>query len=59
MGECKNLLIVKTTGALFDALVKLVKENHSYKVPEVIALPIVDGNPDYLKWIDKTLHEKS
>lgn len=47
------LLIVKTKASLLDELVRLVKENHSYEVPEVVALPILGGNPDYLKWIDE------
>ncbi len=46
------LLIVKTKAALLDEIIKLVKENHSYEVPEIVALPIVCGNPDYLKWLD-------
>lgn len=46
------LLIVKTKAALLDELIGLVKGNHSYEVPEIIALPIVGGNRDYLKWID-------
>ena len=28
---------------------------HSYSVPEVIALPLVGGNPDYLRWIDESV----
>lgn len=31
----------------------LVKKVHSYKVPEIIALSIVGGNPDYLEWVEK------
>ncbi|GAG10655.1 unnamed protein product [marine sediment metagenome] len=46
------LLVVKTKAALLDEIIKLVKENHSYEVPEIVALPIVGGNPDYLKWLD-------
>lgn len=45
------LLIVKTRAALLDDVVVLVRQLHSYTVPEVIALPIVGGNPDYLKWL--------
>lgn len=45
------LLIVKTKAGLLDELIGLVKQNHSYEVPEVVALPIVGGNQDYLKWI--------
>ena len=46
------LLVIKTRAALVDDVVGLVKANHPYDVPEVIALPIVGGNPDYLEWID-------
>lgn len=47
----ESLLIVKTKEALFDPLVKMVKSLHSYTVPEIIALPIITGNEDYLNWI--------
>jgi periplasmic divalent cation tolerance protein len=57
--EQEYLLIVKTTGAVFDELVKLVRECHSYKVPEIIAIPIIAGNPDYLNWIDETIQGRS
>jgi len=49
----ENLLIVKTKASLVDEVVRLVIENHSYEMPEVIALPIIGGNQDYLEWIDK------
>jgi len=48
----ETLLIVKTKASLLDDLISLVKENHSYEVSEIIALPIVGGNQDYLRWID-------
>jgi len=51
--DTETLLIVKTQWALVDQLIARVKELHSYTVPEVIALPIERGNPDYLKWIDE------
>ena len=47
------LLIVKTRAALLDELIALVKQIHPYAVPEIIALPIIGGNEDFLKWIDK------
>lgn len=47
------LLIVKTRAALLDDVIGLVKANHSYEVPEVIALPISGGNGDYLNWLDE------
>jgi periplasmic divalent cation tolerance protein len=45
------LLVIKTRAPLLDELIRLVKENHSYEVPEVIALPISAGNEDYLRWL--------
>jgi len=47
------LLIVKTRASLVDELINLVKSVHSYDVPEVIALPVIGGNQDYLDWLDK------
>jgi len=49
----ESLLVVKTRAKLFPDVVSTVKGIHSYEVPEIIALPIVEGNPDYLKWIDE------
>ncbi len=51
--EC--LMIIKTREDVFEELVEKVKENHPYSVPEIIAMPIVKGSQDYLKWIDETL----
>lgn len=48
----ETLLIVKTKASLVSDIVNTVKKAHSYEVPEIIALPIVDGNEDYLKWIE-------
>jgi len=45
------LMIVKTQKSLFDSLTKKVEELHSYTVPEIIVLPIVEGSKDYLKWL--------
>jgi Uncharacterized protein involved in tolerance to divalent cations len=47
------LLIVKTHAVLLEELIALVKQNRPYSVPEIIALPIIGGNKDYLKWIEK------
>ncbi len=48
----ESLLIAKTKASQLGGLVRLVKELHSYDTPEVIAMPIVGGNQDYLEWID-------
>ncbi len=49
------LLIIKTREDRFNQLEKRIKELHPYTVPEIIAMPIVRGSHDYLKWIDETL----
>jgi periplasmic divalent cation tolerance protein len=49
----ESLLIVKTKASLLSEIVSLVKEIHSYDIPELIALPIIGGNQDYLDWIQK------
>lgn len=48
------LLILKTRLDLVDALSARVRALHSYTVPEVVAVPVVGGNPDYLNWIDES-----
>jgi len=47
----ESLLIVKTKPSLLNEVTTLVKKIHSYDTPEIIALPIVGGNQDYLEWI--------
>ena len=49
----EHMLIIKTKRSLLDDVIKLVKELHSYQVPEILALPVVGGNPDYLEWLEK------
>jgi periplasmic divalent cation tolerance protein len=45
------VLIAKTKQALIDELTENVKALHSYKCPCVVALPVIGGNPDFLKWV--------
>ena len=42
---------LKTTVERFPALCQRIRELHTYQVPEVIATPITDGDPDYIRWI--------
>ncbi len=51
----ETLLLVKTSGEKLDKVMKRIKELHTYKVPEIIALPIERGLPEYLKWLKKSL----
>jgi periplasmic divalent cation tolerance protein len=47
----ESLVVMKTKRDLFAQLVQKVIELHSYKVPEILALPIIDGSKEYLDWI--------
>jgi periplasmic divalent cation tolerance protein len=51
----ETLLIIKSKKSKLNALMKLVKQLHSYQVPEIIALPLVGGHRPYLKWIDESI----
>ena len=55
--ECWMLL--KSTRELMPALRLEVEKEHSYSVPELIALPIIDGSPNYLNWLGEELASAS
>ena len=50
--EGEAAMILKTTAELLPALIPRIRALHSYDCPCVVALPIMDGNPDYLRWIE-------
>ena len=45
-------LLIKTVSARLDALSKRVRELHPYSVPEFLVLPVIEGGPGYLRWIE-------
>lgn len=49
--EQEVLMILKSHARLFNELSSKIKELHSYSVPEIIALPITEGLPEYLQWV--------
>ena len=49
--EKEWLLIIKTQQNRFEELEKRVKVLHSYSVPEIIGLPIIEGASSYLEWL--------
>jgi periplasmic divalent cation tolerance protein len=55
--EC--LLIAKCRRDLFDALRAEIEKLHSYEVPEVLALTVVDGSRGYLEWMERELGPES
>ena len=46
-------LLIKTKDALYPRVERLIKENHSYEVPQIVKLPINAGLPEYLNWISE------
>ena len=45
------LMVIKTRRELVEPLSRRIKELHSYTVPELVAMSVVAGNPDYLQWL--------
>jgi periplasmic divalent cation tolerance protein len=48
---------MKSRKDLFAQLEIRVRALHSYEVPEILALPVVDGSVDYLDWMGNVLKE--
>jgi periplasmic divalent cation tolerance protein len=46
------LLVIKSSTARFPAIRDRVQALHPYELPEIIAVPIADGLPDYLAWLN-------
>lgn len=53
----EQLLLIKTKRSHFAAVQQCILDNHSYETPEVIEVPITDGLPSYLNWIDEVTSE--
>jgi periplasmic divalent cation tolerance protein len=51
--EC--LLIIKSSRALFEPLRLALEQAHSYEVPELLALPVTEGAPRYMHWLEDQL----
>ncbi len=49
------LLVIKTDRRMYKRVEKRVLSLHSYEVPEILAIPILAGNPAYLKWLKSSL----
>jgi len=49
---------LKTTLECLPGLQARIRELHPYQVPEIIAVPILQGNPDYLKWIQDAVRSE-
>ena len=55
----ERMLLIKTSRKRLGKLQAAVEKLHSYDVPEFIALPIVEGSPSYLAWLEECLEKPS
>lgn len=49
------LILIKSKQKLFNKLTKTVKGLHTYEIPEILAIPIIEGYQPYLKWLNASL----
>ena len=49
--DSELMLVIKTHRSLIENIIERIRELHEYEVPEIIALPIVAGSRNYLKWL--------
>ena len=47
----EHMLLIKTTAACYPAVEQTIRQNHSYQVPEIIALSVAAGEARYLEWL--------
>jgi periplasmic divalent cation tolerance protein len=49
------LCLMKTRDDLFASLQSAIEKLHPYEVPEILALPVENGNAPYLQWLEQEL----
>jgi periplasmic divalent cation tolerance protein len=49
--ETEIPLLIKTAADRYAAVETFLRQHHSYELPEIVALPIVQGLPGYLDWV--------
>jgi periplasmic divalent cation tolerance protein len=52
------LLQIKSSRDLFSKAVSCIQESHSYEVPEILALPVIDGAENYLNWLRSSIRQE-
>lgn len=46
---------IKTKKVLYKSIEKMIKDNHPYELPEIIAMPIIEGSREYFLWMQKEI----
>jgi periplasmic divalent cation tolerance protein len=49
------LCVIKSRRDLYERLEEAIREVHPYDVPEILAVPVIAGSKDYLRWLDSEL----
>jgi periplasmic divalent cation tolerance protein len=49
----------KTRRGLFAEIEQAIRQSHPYEVPEILAIPILDGSADYLAWVERETGDKN
>lgn len=55
--SAESLMMIKTTARCYERLQKRIKGLHSYAVPEIVAVSITKGLPDYLDWVRSSVRK--
>ena len=55
--DTEVLLLIKTTLDRYHAVESTIQRHHPYELPEIIAVTVEDGSPDYLRWITSSLED--
>ena len=51
------LCTVKTSANLYQQVEQAIRQLHSYETPEILAIPVTAGSPDYIRWLRDQLQE--
>jgi periplasmic divalent cation tolerance protein len=57
VSEKEFLLLIKSTRELFPEIKTAIATIHSYRTPEIICLPIIEGSRNYLQWVEDSVRE--
>jgi periplasmic divalent cation tolerance protein len=49
--EGEHLMIIKTTAENFEQVRSIIRSLHGYQLPEILAIPVSGGDPEYLSWL--------
>lgn len=55
--DTEHQLMIKTRENRYMDIEKLIQDLHPYELPEIIALPVQHGLPDYLAWVTKSCEQ--